>query len=133
MSTVYSQTLTISRRSDQMLMVSITQFFQKRWRLGGSLGESLHYFLSLTTVHSTFYSDAQISELSGSLKLRSTVSRKHAPFDLKCSQKRLRLGLSPRPSWGSLRRSPRPPNRGARVPSAPSFVPLAPNLGPTKL
>jgi len=32
---------------------------------------------------------------------------KQAKFDLKCSKMRWRLGLR----WGSLRRSPKPPNR----------------------
>jgi len=36
---------------------------------------------------------------------------KQASFDLKCSKMRWRLGLHPRPHWGSLRRSPRPPSR----------------------
>ena len=32
-------------------------------------------------------------------------------FKAKMHQNRFRLGLSPRPRWGSLRRSPRPPSR----------------------
>ena len=36
-------------------------------------------------------------------------------------QNRLRLGLRPRPHWGSLRRSPRPPSRlGRGIPPPPS-------------
>ena len=48
-------------------------------------------------------------------------------FDLKCSKVRWRLGLRPRPRWGSLRRSPRPPNRegprafGARQTYSPQY------------
>src|ERR1700733_11790454 len=34
--------------------------------------------------------------------------QKQAFFDLKCCKMRWRLGLRPRPRWGSLRRSPRP-------------------------
>jgi len=31
-------------------------------------------------------------------------------FNAKMHQNRFRLGLSPRPRWGSLQRSPRPPS-----------------------
>src|SRR6218665_1305533 len=45
-----------------------------------------------------------------------------AKFDLKCSKMRWRLGLRPRPHWGSLRRSPRPPSRkGLRIPEIPGI------------
>ena len=43
----------------------------------------------------------------------------------KIIRNRLRLGLRPRPRWGSLRRSPRPPNRicsGASLPRLARFA-----------
>src|SRR6218665_1880882 len=45
------------------------------------------------------------------MKNHLNILPKLASFDLKCSKMRWRLGLRPRPRWGSLRRSPRPPNR----------------------
>src|SRR6218665_3717046 len=45
------------------------------------------------------------------MKNHLNILPKLASFDLECSKMRWRLGLRPRPHWGSLRRSPRPPNR----------------------
>src|SRR6218665_1061525 len=45
------------------------------------------------------------------MKNHLNILPKLASFDLKCSKMRWRLRLRPRPRWGSLRRSPRPPNR----------------------
>src|SRR6218665_179945 len=45
------------------------------------------------------------------MKNHLNILPKLASFDLKCSKMRWRLGLRRRPCWGSLRRSPRPPNR----------------------
>src|SRR6218665_1461452 len=45
------------------------------------------------------------------MKNHLNILPKLASFDLKCSKMRWGLGLRPRPRWGSLRRSPRPPNR----------------------
>src|SRR6218665_162380 len=45
------------------------------------------------------------------MKNHLNILPKQASFDLKCSKMRWRLGLLPRPRWGSLRRSPRPSNR----------------------
>src|SRR6218665_744733 len=45
------------------------------------------------------------------MKKHLNILPKLASFDLKCSKMRWRLGLRSRPRWGSLRRSPRPPNR----------------------
>src|SRR6218665_2991731 len=45
------------------------------------------------------------------MKNHLNILPKLASFDLKCSKMRWRLGLRPRPRWGSLRRSPRSPNR----------------------
>src|SRR6218665_2164783 len=44
------------------------------------------------------------------MKNHLNMLSKLASFDLKCSKMHWRLGLRPRPRWGSLRRSPRPPN-----------------------
>ena len=46
---------------------------------------------------------------------------KQAKFDLKCAKMRWRLGLRSRPRWGTLRRSPKPPNR-ERNPSHHKFL-----------
>ena len=75
------------------------------------------------------FSDANIAQVDYVL-----ISLKQALFDVKHLEMHWhwRQGLCPtslRPHWGSLRRSPRPPNReglcalGPRVPSAPLFVP----------
>ena len=45
------------------------------------------------------------------MKNHLNILPKLASFDLKCYKMRWWLGLRPRPRWGSLRRSPRPPNR----------------------
>src|SRR6218665_1812818 len=45
------------------------------------------------------------------MKNHLNILPKLASFDLKCSKMRWRLGLRPRRRWGSLRRSPRLPNR----------------------
>src|SRR6218665_1583087 len=45
------------------------------------------------------------------MKNHLNILPKLALFDLKCFKMGWRLGLRPRPRWGSLRRSPRPPNR----------------------
>src|SRR6218665_2547915 len=45
------------------------------------------------------------------MKNHLNILPKLASFDLECSKMRWQLGLCPRPRWGSLRRSPRPPNR----------------------
>src|SRR6218665_4180327 len=42
------------------------------------------------------------------MKNHLNILPKLASFDLKCSKMRWRLGLRPRPRWGSLRRSPDP-------------------------
>src|SRR6218665_2202132 len=45
------------------------------------------------------------------MKNHLNILPKLASFDLKCYKMRWRLGLRPSPRGGSLRRSPRPPNR----------------------
>src|SRR6218665_2269709 len=45
------------------------------------------------------------------MKNHSNILPKLASFDLKWSKMRWRLGLRPRPRWGSLRCSLRPPSR----------------------
>jgi len=63
------------------------------------------------------------------MKNHLNILWKQAKFDLKCSKMCWRLGLRPRPRWGSLRRSPRPPNReqlrakGARDSAPRSWLP----------
>src|SRR6218665_4113479 len=66
---------------------------------------------------------------------------KCTPFGMKCSKSRRLLGLRPRPRWGSLRRSLRPPSRegllafGNRsfAPSALALTPIFPISVPPKV
>src|SRR6218665_3912758 len=66
---------------------------------------------------------------------------KCTPFGMKCSKSRRLLGLRPRPRWGTLRRSLRPPSRegllafGNRsfAPSALALSPIFPISVPLKL
>src|SRR6218665_888464 len=52
------------------------------------------------------------------MKNHLNILPKLASFDLKCSKMRWRLGLRPRPRWGSLRRSPDPLIVRGNAPSA---------------
>src|SRR6218665_1684737 len=52
------------------------------------------------------------------MKNHLNILPKLASFHLKCSKMRWRLGIRPRPRWGSLRRSPRPLIVRGNAPSA---------------
>jgi len=59
-------------------------------------------------------------------KYEINKSPKCTSLGMKCSKSRRFLGLRPRPRWGSLRRSPRPPSRkGLLAFGNRSFVPSA--------
>src|SRR6218665_4138480 len=61
-----------------------------------------------------------------------TTSQNALHFGMKCSKSLRFLGLRPRPRWGSLRRSPRPPCRnGLLAFGNRSFAPSALALSPT--
>src|SRR6218665_1247897 len=65
--------------------------------------------------------------------MRLTGSKNVLHFRLKCSKLLWFLGLCPRPRWGSLRRSPRPPSpEGLLAFGNRSFAPSAlnPSLAP---
>ena len=54
-------------------------------------------------------------------------TRGRSDFNGKMHQNRFRLGLRPRPRWGSLRRSPRPPSQMRRgIPLSHTLPPSAP-------
>src|SRR6218665_4128484 len=55
-----------------------------------------------------------------SLNNQLNMCPKQAKFDRKCSKMRWRLGLRPRPHWGNLRLSPKPPNREGKP--FPSYI-----------
>src|SRR6218665_3838923 len=63
--------------------------------------------------------------------MRFTRAQNVLRFGMKCSKSPRFLGLRPRPCWGSLRRSPRPPSRqGLLAFGNYSFAPSALALSP---
>ena len=89
-----------------------SKMHQNRWRLGlrprPRLG-SLQYTL-LERMEMRGNMNLPPISISWLLHFGKFVSHQKLPFWSKMHQNRWRLGLRPRPRWGSLQRSPRPPS-----------------------
>src|SRR6218665_1896015 len=96
-------------------------------------------FFHLLFFHLGYYHlSSTIFSISLLKNMRLTTSQNALHFGMKCSKLCRLLGLCPRPRWGSLRPSPRPPSRQPSAIAASClrrlhFPQISQDLSPPKL